>query len=139
MDSAHVPLSPIFLLQRKAPSSTALKDIHSAIQHALSALQLPSAKIRGKRIAVTVGSRGIDRLPEIVRAICFWLNHEGATPFVVPAMGSHGGATAEGQRRVLEQYGVTPEFIGAEIRSSIEPMPLGSTPEGIEVFMDRNA
>ena len=139
MDSAHVPLSPIFLLERKAPSSPALKDIHSAIQQSLSALQIPSTKVRGKRIAVTVGSRGIDRLSEIVRAICSWLNHEGATAFVVPAMGSHGGATAEGQRRVLEQYGVKPEFIGAEIRSSIDPVPLGSTPEGIEVFMDRNA
>jgi hypothetical protein len=54
-------------------------------------------------------------------------------------MGSHGGGTSEGQRQVLEKYGVTPEFTGAEIRSSIEPASLGSTPEGIEVYMDQNA
>ena len=139
MGSRSNALPPIFVLDRTVASAPALQDIRCAISQTLTALGIPSTKIRGKRIAVTVGSRGIDRLPEIVRAICVWLTHEGAMPFVVPAMGSHGGATADGQRCVLAQYGVTPDFIGAEIRSSIEPIGLGSTPEGIEVFMDRNA
>lgn len=135
----HIPLSPIFLLQRTEASAAAIQDVQPVVVQSLSALQIPAARIRGRRIAVTVGSRGIDRLPELVRAVCLWLTGQGATPFVVPAMGSHGGGTSEGQRRVLEQYGVTPEFIGAEIRSSMEPASLGSTPEGVEVFMDRNA
>jgi hypothetical protein len=140
MDSdVHIPLSPIFVLQRTEASAAAIKDVQSVVLQSLSALQIPAARIRGRRIAVAVGSRGIDRLPELVRAVCLWLNRQGAAAFIVPAMGSHGGATSDGQRRVLEQYGVTPEFIGAEIRSSIEPASLGSTPEGIEVFMDRNA
>ena len=134
----HIPLSPMFLLQRTA-SAAAIQDLQPAVVQSLSALRIPAARIRGLRIAVTAGSRGIDRLPELIRAVCLWLAAQGATPFVVPAMGSHGGGTAEGQRRVLEQYGVTPEFIGAEIRSAMEPASLGSTPEGIEVFMDRNA
>jgi hypothetical protein len=138
-DNAHIPLAPIVVLQRTAASAAAIKDVHSAIEQSLSALRIPADKLRGRRIAITVGSRGIDRLPEIVRAVCLWLNREGAQAFVVPAMGSHGGATSDGQRRVLEEYGVRPEFIGAEIRSCVEPVSLGLTAEGIQVFMDRNA
>jgi hypothetical protein len=138
-DEVHVPLAPVFALQRKAPSVAGLKDVQAVVQQSLAALRIPTAKIRGKSIAVTAGSRGIDRLPEVVRAACIWLKSEGASPFIVPAMGSHGGGTSEGQRQVLEKYGVTPEFTGAEIRSAIEPASLGSTPEGIEVYMDRNA
>ena len=138
-DDVHVPLPPMFALQRKAPSVAALKDVQEAVRQSLAALQIPTARIRGKKIAVTAGSRGIDRLPEVVRAVCLWLKSEGAAPFIVPAMGSHGGGTSDGQRQVLEKYGVTPEFTGAEIRSSIEPASLGSTPEGIEVYMDQNA
>ena len=135
----HVPLAPMFALQRKAPSVAALKDVEAAVQQSLAALRPPATRIRGKKIAVTAGSRGIDRLPQVVRAVCRWLKSEGATPFIVPAMGSHGGGTSEGQRQVLEKYGVTPEFTGAEIRSAIDPVSLGSTPEGIEVYLDRNA
>src|SRR5690349_11727554 len=138
-DDFHVPLPPMFALQRKAPSVAAIRDVRAAVQQSLAALRIPPAKLKGKRIAVTAGSRGIDRLPEVVRAVCLWLKSEGASPFIVPAMGSHGGGTSNGQRQVLEKYGVTPEFTGAEIRSSIEPASLGSTSEGIEVFMDTNA
>jgi hypothetical protein len=63
----------------------------------------------------------------------------GANPFVFPAMGSHGGATDEGQRLVLAEYGVTSEFTGAEVRSSVEAIKITTTPEGFPVFMDRNA
>lgn len=139
MNTNPATLAPFFILERTAASAAAINDLEAAIQQSLSSLRIPPAKLRGKRIAITVGSRGIDRLPQVVRAICLWLNRQGATPFVVPAMGSHGGATAEGQRRVLEQYGVSAEYIGAGIHSAMEPVSLGSTPEGIEVFMDRNA
>ncbi|HET7215063.1 MAG TPA: DUF362 domain-containing protein [Terriglobia bacterium] len=138
-DEVHVPLAPLLALQREAPRVAGLKDIQLAVQQSLAALQIPTAKVRGKKIGITAGSRGIDRLPEVVRAACLWLKSEGATPFIVPAMGSHGGGTSEGQRQVLEKYGVTPEFTGAEICSAIEPASLGTTPEGIEVYIDRNA
>ncbi len=135
----HVPLAPISVLQRTAPSVAGLSDVQAAVEQSLSALRIPSEMLRGRRIAITAGSRGIDRLAEVARAVCAWLKAQGATAFIVPAMGSHGGGTAAGQRQVLEQYGITPEFTGAEIRSSMETISLGRTAEGMEVFMDRNA
>ena len=135
----HVPLARFRLLERVSASVPELPHLEDEIQRALAALQLPSEKLKGRRIAVTAGSRGIANLREIVRAICTWLKAQGAQPFVFPAMGSHGGATAEGQRQILEDYGVTAEQVGAEIRSSMETVVIGTTPEGFKVYLDRNA
>lgn len=132
-------LAPLRMLERTAPSVAGIVQLDREIQQALSGLALPSERLRGKRIAVTAGSRGIANLAEIVRAICVWLKGQHAEPFVFPAMGSHGGATAEGQRKVLEGYGVTAESVGAEIRASMQTVSLGRTAEGVEVFMDRHA
>ena len=83
-------------------------------------------KIRpGMRIAITVGSRGVANIPIITKAIADFVKSRGAHPFVVPAMGSHGGATAEGQRAVLAGYGVTEETIGCPILSSMEVKKIG--------------
>jgi len=116
-----------------------LAHLEDEIPRALAGLGLPPEKLRGRTIAVTAGSRGIANLREIVRAICTWLKAQGAQPFVFPAMGSHGGATAEGQRKILEDYGVTADQVGAEIRSSMETACIGTTPEGFKVYVDRNA
>ncbi len=132
-------LAPLRVLERTAASVPGIKNLESEIGQALSALSLPQEKLRGRRIAISAGSRGIADLREIVRAICGWLKAQGAYPFVFPAMGSHGGATAEGQRKILEDYGVTAEYTGAEIHSSMESVSVGVTPEGFKVFMDRNA
>ena len=74
-----------------------------------------------------------------MQAVCGWLKARGAHPFIVPAMGSHGGGSPEGQRKILEDYGVTEAASGAEIRSSMEAVLIGTTPEGFRVFVDRNA
>ncbi|GAA3333111.1 hypothetical protein GCM10020331_095890 [Ectobacillus funiculus] len=74
----------------------------------------------GMEIAIAVGSRGLDRLVEITAATVRFLQELGAKPFIVPSMGSHGGATAEGQREVLAHLGVTEESVNCEIRSSME-------------------
>ena len=92
-----------------------------------------------KRIAVAVGSRGIASLDLLVKAVCDWLGRQGARPFIFPAMGSHGGATAEGQARILADYGITPDTIGVDVCSSMDAVPVGATPEGFRVFMDRLA
>jgi len=134
-----IPLPRFRFLERAASSVPALVNPDLEIQQALSGLNLPAEQLRGRRIAVTAGSRGIASLKEIVRTLCAWLQAQRAQPFVFPAMGSHGGATAEGQRQVLAEYGVTPEFVGAEIRSSMETVCLGETPQGFKVFIDRNA
>jgi len=135
----HVPLSAFHLVERTAPSIPALPHLEDEIQQAFSGLSLPAESLHGKQIAVAVGSRGIASLQQIVRAVIGWLKAQGARPFVFPAMGSHGGATAEGQRTIMAEYGVTAELVGVEIRASMATVPLGSAPEGFRVFMDRNA
>lgn len=133
------PLGALHRMERVAPSSPGLKDISGEIHSAMGALGLDASRLRGKTIAVSAGSRGIASLKEIIRAVCDWLKAQGATPFVFPAMGSHGGGTAEGQRKILEEYGVTPEFVGAEVRSSMETAIVGKASSGNLNYMDRNA
>jgi hypothetical protein len=137
--NGHIPLASFYLLERTEPSLPKLDDLSSSILESLRGLGIRAEKLRGKRIAVAVGSRGIASLQEIVGVVCGWLKAQGARPFIFPAMGSHGGGTAEGQRKILEEYGVTEAAMGVEIRSSMESVLLGTTPEGFRVFMDRNA
>jgi len=137
--NAHIPIGNFRILERTKPSLPELTDLPQQIASGLGALALPAERLRNKRIAVAVGSRGIASIKVLVKALCDWLKRQGALPFVFPAMGSHGGATAEGQQNVLAGYGVTPEFLGANILSSMEAVSLGATPEGFRVFMDRHA
>ncbi len=132
-------LSPFRVLERTAPTRPALANIDAAVAAALDELLLDPGRLEGRSIAVAAGSRGIASLREVVRAACRWLGSHGAHPFVFPAMGSHGGATDEGQRQVLTEYGVTPEYVGAEVRSSMAAVEAGTTPGGFPFFMDANA
>ena len=93
----------------------------------------------GMPIAVTAGSRGIDNIVLILRETVRFLQELGAEPFIIPAMGSHGGATAEGQRQLLAGYGITEDAMGCEIRSSMETVLLGRSELGKPVYMDKNA
>jgi hypothetical protein len=105
-------------------------------------LQQPDLRGRlspGARVAVAVGSRGIDRIDEVTRVIVTELRKTGAAPFIVPAMGSHGGATAEGQREVLAKLGIREETVGAPIRSSMEVVRVDTLPNGLPVYADRAA
>ncbi len=112
-------------------------DVSAAVREALTPI---AGSVRaGARVCLAVGSRGIDRLDEVVKATVAWMRSAGADVYVVPAMGSHGGATAEGQLEVLASYGITPESIGCEIRSSMETVQLGEVRPGVPVFVDRNA
>jgi hypothetical protein len=86
-----------------------------------------------------VGSRGIRNIATIVRAVVDYWNAAGARPFIFPAMGSHGAATAEGQAGVLAHYGITESSMGCPLVSQLEVVSLGKTPQGIEAFMDRAA
>ncbi|MFC4025625.1 lactate racemase domain-containing protein [Oceanobacillus longus] len=93
----------------------------------------------GMEIAVAVGSRGVDRLVDITAVTIKYLHDLGAKPFIVPSMGSHGGATAEGQKAVLEHLGVTEQAVNAEIRSSMEVIKIGELPNGLPVYIDKLA
>ncbi len=136
----NVPtLARFRVLERTAPTRPAIADVDGAVAAALSEMGIERSRLAGRSIAVAVGSRGIASLREVVCAACQWLSRQGARPFVFPAMGSHGGATDEGQRQVLAEYGVVPEFVGAWVRSSMSAVRAGTTPEGFPAFMDRNA
>jgi hypothetical protein len=132
-------LARFHVLERTAPTRPAIGDVEGAVAAELDLLRLDRSRLEGRSIAVAVGSRGIASLREVVRAACRWLARQGADPFVFPAMGSHGGATDAGQRQIVAEYGVTPDFVGAEVRSSMAAVEIGATPEGFPIFMDRHA
>lgn len=88
-------------------------------------------------VAVTAGSRGIANVDIITGPWLDFVKARGAAPFIVPAMGSHGGATAEGQLEVLASYGITPDTMGCEIRSSMEVVELGVSSTGMPVYLDQ--
>ena len=98
------------------------------------------ARVRpGETVALTAGSREVYDIVGILRGVIRAVREQGGVPFIVPAMGSHGGATAEGQVRVLEHFGITEEALGVEIRSSMETVLAGHTEDGYPVHLDRIA
>ena len=115
--------------------SNPLADVEGEVHRQLDALGI--APPQGE-VAITAGSRGIDNLLAITRAAGAWLQAQGASPFLSPCMGSHNGATAEGQRAMIESLGLTEEATGMPIRASMEVVKIGEVATG-EVWMDRHA
>jgi hypothetical protein len=128
----------MFRLRQRLPTASPV-DFAAGLSAALAWREVLAALEPGARIAVAVGSRGIANLSEIVAALLEALRAAGARPFVVPAMGSHGGATAEGQRDILAEYGITEAALGVPIHDTMEVTSLGETPEGIAVWTSRAA
>ncbi|MCB8815158.1 lactate racemase domain-containing protein [Desulfosporosinus shakirovi] len=93
----------------------------------------------GQSVAVAIGSRGISALPEMVKTLIQFIRDQDGIPFIVPAMGSHGGATAEGQKEMLRGLGVTEEYVGAPIRATMETLRIGVAENGLPVFIDKYA
>ncbi|MFO7962702.1 MAG: hypothetical protein R6U50_02160 [Desulfobacterales bacterium] len=113
--------------------SNPLTDVKAAVWRKLDALNL---QVPGGEVAITAGSRGIANIAAITKAAGDWLRQNGATPFIAPCMGSHNGATAQGQQAMVESLGITEEAVGMEIRSSMDVVRLGSVGGG-DVFMDK--
>ena len=130
---------PRFVLARQHFPDRGISDIPARVRTELSRANYRSRIPKGARIALGVGSRGIANLSTIVRSVADYWREQGAEPFIFPAMGSHGAATAEGQAAVLAHYGIHEAAMGVPILSSLDVVSLGSTPEGIETFIDRNA
>jgi hypothetical protein len=128
---------PEWALVRQRFDPAEIVDVGEAVRAALDPVMAGIPE--GSRVCLAVGSRGIDRIDQVVRAAVERLQAAGATVFIVPAMGSHGGATAAGQLEVLAEYGITPESMGCEIRSSMDTVELGEVRPGVPVFLDRNA
>ncbi|HEU0164138.1 MAG TPA: hypothetical protein VFQ54_03780 [Thermomicrobiales bacterium] len=114
-------------------------SIDDAIAREFQRQEVRDAIGQGTRVALTAGSRGVDRIAEVLRAAVAQVKLLGGEPFVIPAMGSHGGATAEGQRALIAHYGVVEEFIGCEIRASMETVELGVLEGGVPVWFDKTA
>ncbi|MDD2215799.1 MAG: lactate racemase domain-containing protein [Eubacteriales bacterium] len=116
-----------------------IEDIASAVE---TEIMRDEIKIRikpGSSAAVLVGSRGISNIKEIVKATVDCLIRLGAQPFIIPAMGSHGGGVAEEQKKIIEGYGITEDYIGVPIRASMDTVVIGETSDGVPVHMDKIA
>jgi hypothetical protein len=135
--------STLSLLPKKALVMARLEDHRLQDTGAETAAQLdgifPEGALTGRSVAVGVGSRGIDQIGAVVGAAIAKLKSYGARPFIFPAMGSHGGATAEGQKEILASFGVTEESVGAPINASMDIVEIGRTENDIRVFASRPA
>ena len=118
---------------------TRINDFDAAVDQAFARPGTGAAIRPGQSVAITAGSRGVANIAPILRAIVRNVRQRGGLPFIFPAMGSHGGATAEGQQAVLEGFGITEAFVGAPIRATMETRVIGHTPAGREVHIDRFA
>jgi len=114
-------------------------DVAAAVHAELAKLQLGKKVRPGQSVAITAGSRGIANISTIIKACVDHFQGLGAKPFIVPAMGSHGGGTAEAQREILAGYGITEEFCGCPIYSSMETVIVCQTDEGFPVHFDKHA
>jgi hypothetical protein len=124
---------------RQAFPQPLVADITGTVRRLILESRLRERVPAGGSIAVGVGSRGITVIPKVARAAVDALKEMGFRPFIVAAMGSHGGATAEGQRELLAGYGITPEAMGVEVRTDMDSVVLGTSPVGLPIFFDKNA
>ena len=130
---------PEFTEIRQRFDAPVVEDIAGTTEGEVSRMVEETGMRPGSTVAVATGSRGIGNIATIVKHVVSALGTAGLKPFIVPAMGSHGGATSEGQRRVLENYGISESTTGCPVRSEIEPASLGETADGLPVYLDRNA
>ena len=136
LDGVEVPR---MYLVRQHFDDSHLEDVEGCLLEQMRAKKERIAIRRGDRIAITCGSRGIANLPAAIRAAVRFVREKGGEPFIVPAMGSHGGSTAEGQLEVVHSLGVTEESVGCPICSCMDVVQLGTTDDGLPVYIDRLA
>ncbi len=120
-------------------NDTRINNIEAAVRSEMTKSTWPSRIRFGEKVAITAGSRGITNIVRITAAIVNEIRGRGGVPYIVPAMGSHGGADAAGQIEILKGYGITEDTVGAPMLSSMEVVSLGQTESNIPVFMDKNA
>ena len=116
-----------------------IENISQYIDKAFAESDISRRVSPGDRIAVTAGSRGISRISEIIKSVVNNLKDLGTNPFIIPAMGSHGGANASGQEGILEAYGITEESLGVPLKSSLDTVTIGKVEKGVPVHFSREA
>jgi len=130
---------PRILRVRQHFARPRIDNIPAAVRETLAKLNLNGTIKPGQTVALTGGSRGINNIAVILKSCVQHLRDLGAVPFIVPAMGSHGGGTPAGQQAVLESYGIKEDFVGCPIRASMDVVEVGKTPEGWPVYLDKIA
>jgi len=130
---------PLIVRVRQEIDEQAVQDIEGVVRQELERSGIRSRIKPGQRIALTLGSRGISNIGRVLKATAGTLEAWGARPFIVLGMGSHGGGTVEGQLKIAEKYGVTESSMGIPIRATMDVVPLGATPAGVPVYIDRLA
>jgi hypothetical protein len=130
---------PRLLVVRQKFPDRRIPDVPAEVRRQLAASGFAARVKPGARIAIGVGSRGIHNIAAIVQGVVRYWQEQGMRPFLFPAMGSHGAASAEGQADVLAHYGITEAAMGCPLVSQLEVVSLGKTADGIEAFMDRKA
>ena len=123
-------------VRQKLPDD-AISDIPAAVRQALDRPEIIGSIKPGMSVAVTAGSRGIEGMDIMLRETVQFVKALGGKPFLIPAMGSHGGAVAEGQAEILRQYGITEETMGAPIRATMETEYICDLPDGTPVYIDK--
>jgi hypothetical protein len=136
---AEAVLPAVHRVRLAQPTAPAVTDIEGAVQEALATSAELAALPPGSSVAIAVGSRGIAAIARLTQATVAYLRRQGLEPFIVPAMGSHGGATAEGQAAVLKKLGIDEAGMGAPVRATMETVALGQTRDGIPCRFDANA
>lgn len=116
-----------------------IEDIEYEVRAQLSRPEMLDRIKLGMRIAITAGSRGISNIALIIKTVCAIVKEQGGIPYIIPAMGSRGGGTAQGQRNIIESYGITEEYCQAEIYSCMDVKHIGDTEDGDPVYIDRFA
>lgn len=130
------PLPPMYRVRQRFDQS-ALEDVGSEVGDQLQQLNPATVASPGQSVAVAVGSRGIQCLPEIVKSVVDFLKNRQLEPFIVPAMGSHGGATAKGQVAVLERLGIRAETMGVPVAGDVQAAQIARLSSGARVYFGR--
>ena len=136
---ADYPLPAELLRVRVHLDPPVITDVAAEVGRVLRDSHVADQVSHGEEVAIAVGSRGVANLPVLVRETAAYFTSLGARPFVFPAMGSHGGATAEGQVQVLADLGVTAQSVGVQIRSSMDVERIGAVPGGPDLYCDAAA
>ncbi len=134
----HIPI-PKMVKVRQHFYAPEISNVPEAVRQSIKEADVLERISPGDQVAIAVGSRGIADIPTIVREVVSAVKQAGGNPFIVPAMGSHGGATAEGQKEVLAHLGVTEEFVRAPIRSNMDVVEVGRLENGLPVYIDKLA
>ncbi|MBQ3079823.1 MAG: DUF2088 domain-containing protein [Clostridia bacterium] len=134
----NIPI-PRMVPVRQVFDASHIHDVPSAVKAEMARKEVREKIQPGKTYAITAGSRGINNLSGIIREVVSAIKELGGKPFVIPAMGSHGGSTAQGQLDVIREYGVTEEFVGCPVIATMEVTKIGELDDGRSILINRLA